>query len=540
MKNIKISSFIYILITIFLVIDFFGYKFIYNTILSNHEKDTTILFYKIKSQTSDLLSKLSFSYHTQKITLLKKHKIVYDYMMTHDLNGSLDEIHKQINQGVEDAPYDIYLADKDLIIQNTTYPMDKGFDLGFAKEIFDRHWEANVTVCSAPIREKKSNNFLSYTDTYLSKNGIDKVAVLEVSFTYKNATKELSEIQELITQYPIVKSAKAYSFGIEGFVYELMLKDDPAYKRTSQEIIDAKKKALYIANKLQNHDIFSQSYKKGDHYYKELHMSAHSPIEDNIKLIYTIVLNEDELHKNLTILHICMFLISILGIIAILFINRVRRKEMLLSEQDTFVQSAMHEIKTPLSVITLNNELREMEFGKDIYSEEINAALKLLHHSYNSMGYIVTKEALSYTSESIALDPIVADRVAFFQTIAKANDKEILAHIESDCKVDIAKVELIQLIDNNLSNAIKYSYAGSKIEVTLKKNILSFHSKGPAIKDRSKIFNKYFRENTTVGGYGLGLSIVKEIAKKYQIDTKLHSEDNKGTTFSYIFKMSYQ
>ena len=351
MKNIKISSFIYILITIFLVIDFFGYKFIYNTILSNHEKDTTILFYKIKSQTSDLLSKLSFSYHTQKITLLKKHKIVYDYMMTHDLNGSLDEIHKQINQGVEDAPYDIYLADKDLIIQNTTYPMDKGFDLGFAKDIFDRHWEANITVCSAPIREKKSNNFLSYTDTYLSKNGIDKVAVLEVSFTYKNATKELSEIQELITQYPIIKSAKAYSFGIEGFIYELMLKDDPTYKRTSQEIIDAKKKALYLANKLQNHDIFSQSYKKGEHYYKELHMSAHSPIEDNIKLIYTIVLNEDALHKNLTILHICMFLISILGIIAILFINRVRRKEMLLSEQDTFVQSAMHEIKTPLSVL---------------------------------------------------------------------------------------------------------------------------------------------------------------------------------------------
>ena len=540
MKNIKISSFIYILITIFLVIDFFGYKFIYNTILSNHEKDTTILFYKIKSQTSDLLSKLSFSYHTQKITLLKKHKIVYDYMMTHDLNGSLDEIHKQINQGVEDAPYDIYLADKDLIIQNTTYPMDKGFDLGFAKDIFDRHWEANITVCSAPIREKKSNNFLSYTDTYLSKNGIDKVAVLEVSFTYKNATKELSEIQELITQYPIIKSAKAYSFGIEGFVYELMLKDDPAYKRTSQEIIDAKKKALYLANKLQNHDIFSQSYKKGEHYYKELHMSAHSPIEDNIKLIYTIVLNEDALHKNLTILHICMFLISILGIIAILFINRVRRKEMLLSEQDNFVQSAMHEIKTPLSVITLNNELREMEFGKDVYSEEINAALKLLHHSYNSMGYIVTKEALSYTRESIALDSIVADRVAFFQTIAKANDKEITAHIESDCKVDISKVELIQLIDNNLSNAIKYSYAGSRIEVTLKKNILSFYSKGPAIKDRSKIFNKYFRENTTVGGYGLGLSIVKEIAKKYQIDTKLHSEDNKGTTFSYIFKMSYQ
>ena len=239
MKKIKLSSLIFILLILFLIIDFTGYKLLYNNILSNHEKDTKILFYKIKSQTSDLLAKLSYGYYIQKPILLKKHKTVYDYLMIHDLNGSLDEIHKQINQGYEDKPYDIYVADENLIIQNTTYPMDKAFDLVFAKEIFDRHWEKNITGCSAPIREKKSNNFLSYTDSYLSKNGQEKIALLEVSYTYKNAHEELSAVQAFITQNPIVTSAKAFSFGPEGFVYELMLKDDPSYIRTSEEIIAA-------------------------------------------------------------------------------------------------------------------------------------------------------------------------------------------------------------------------------------------------------------------------------------------------------------
>lgn len=536
MKNIKISSFIYLLITVFLVIDFFGYTLIYNTIISNHEKDTKILFYKIKSQTSDMLAKLSFSYHTQKSTLLKKHKIVYDYMLTHDVNGSLDEIHTLINEGLEDKPYDIYLADKDLIIQNTTYPMDKGFDLSFAKKIFERHWEENVTGCSAPIREKKSNHFLSYTDAYLSRNGVDRMALLEVSFTYRNVAKELFEIQQLITQHPIVKSARAYSFGTEGFVYQLMLKDDPSFKRTSEGIIAAEKRALEVAQKLQNHNIFSRTYKKEGHHYRELYMSAHSPIENDIMIIYTIVIDEDTLHTHLTILHICMFLISILGIIAILFINRVRKKEMRLSEQDRFVQSAMHEIKTPLSIITLNNELRELEYGKDIYTKEIDNALKLLHNSYDSMGFIISKEKLSYPEEILDLAKVIEERIAFFQSIAEANNKMITSAIDSHCRVNISRVELVRFIDNNLSNALKYSMTGTPIDVRLNGEKLSFHNQGEPIKDTDRIFDKYYRENNDIGGYGLGLSIIKEIARAYKIDITLHSDTVKGTTFTYLFK----
>ena len=142
--------------------------------------------------------------------------------------------------------------------------------------------------------------------------------------------------------------------------------------------------------------------------------------------------------------------------------------------------------------------------------------------------------------EAIFLSEVVADRAEYFKTIAKSNSKSIAITINSDIIVKMSLVELIRLIDNNLSNAIKYAYVNSTIDVVLENDRLSFHNIGNLIKDTKHIFDKYFRENSVVGGHGLGLSIVSDIAKKYSITITLHSNAQNGTTFLYIFKMSYQ
>ncbi|MEA3370096.1 MAG: HAMP domain-containing sensor histidine kinase, partial [Campylobacterota bacterium] len=214
----------------------------------------------------------------------------------------------------------------------------------------------------------------------------------------------------------------------------------------------------------------------------------------------------------------------------------IRKKERRLSEQDKFVQYSMHEIKTPLSVITLNNELRELEFGKDEYSSEIDSAIKLLKTSYDDMSFTITKDELDYPSETLVLSEVVSDRVEYFKTIAKSNSKSITFRVGSDCRVDISLVELTRLIDNNLSNAVKYSENSSNIEIKLEKNILSFSNRGKPIEDTKGVFEKYYRENSIVGGHGLGLSIVKDIAKKYSLDIELSSDETSGTIFQYKFK----
>jgi signal transduction histidine kinase len=212
-----------------------------------------------------------------------------------------------------------------------------------------------------------------------------------------------------------------------------------------------------------------------------------------------------------------MLIVTILGILSIYIVYKVRSKENRLNIQDKFIQNSMHEIKIPLSIITLNNELRELEYGKDDYSIEIDSALKILKNSYSDMNYMVLQNKNIYKIEIFNLEEILKQRINYFKSIAKANNKNIQYKIFSNCNVRISLVELTRLIDNNISNAIKYSNRNDEIFIKLSDNILSFQNKGVLIKDTKKIFNKYYRENNIIGGHGIGLSIVKDIAKKYKI-----------------------
>ena len=92
---------------------------------------------------------------------------------------------------------------------------------------------------------------------------------------------------------------------------------------------------------------------------------------------------------------------------------------------------------------------------------------------------------------------------------------------------------MVRLIDNNISNAIKYSAPQSAVTIIFEADTLSFNSHGSVIYDTKRIFDKYFRENNVVGGHGLGLNIVSDIAKKYNITITLTSDEKNGTTFSY-------
>jgi len=535
MKNIKISSFIFILIAIFLIINVIGYRLLYNNLQSSHEKDTEILFHKIKDQTSDLLVKLMYQYEIEKPTLLEKHKIVQAYLGNHDLNVSLNEIHEKINEGYEDKPYDIYITDKNLTIRNTSYETDLGFNLGFAKEIFEKHKAQNIIGYSFPIREIRNYNFLSYADSYLTKEGDERAAILQVSYTYKNMSKELISIEKLISRHSIMQDMKAYSFGQDNFIYDMMLQD-PDFENNTEKMASIREKAQQLSKKLHNNDLMMEHFTQNGSHFQRCYMLTQSPLSEDLKIVYTLLLNDDGYYTELNHLNLFMFFSVILGFIGIFIIVKVRGKEIKLSDQDKFVQSAMHEIKTPLSIITLNNELRQLEQGTDTYSEEIDNALKVLHNSYRSMSFIMKKDKLAYELEILDLSQIVKERIEYFQTIAAVNEKKIIFDINSHCRVEMSLIELTRLIDNSLYNAIKYSAVGSHIEVLLANNNLSFHNQGEAIKDKEKVFHKYFRENKTVGGYGLGLNIIKNIADKYGIDIRLESELSSGTTFAYTFK----
>lgn len=510
---------------------------LYNNIVDNHKKETKILFYKIKNDTSNLLSKLLFQYYKQEVILKDKHNLVLEYLQGKEnlLDIDLNKIYRKINKNTSTNPYNIYITDKDLVIKNTTYKADIGFNLSFAKDTFDEHLKNNIIGCCTPLFEKSSKIFLSFTDSYIIKDN-KKIGVVQVSYNYLNIKDQFKRIEDLISKYPNIEDAKAYILVNTGFINDLILKDFSSYKPNLKEILQKIEDGLKVKDHLGNKILTINKFIKNGIEYREMYMSAQSPIFDNTKIIYSILLNETKFNNDIINLNKFIFIITILGVITIIIITKIRDNETKLNNQDKFVQSAMHEIKTPLSVITLNNELRELEFGKDIYSKEIESALKILQNSYDDMSFAVTKNQIDYKIEKLLLKNIIIERIEYFNTIAKVSNKIIEYDLKSNCIVQISLLELVRIVDNSLSNAIKYSEKNSIIKVVLINNILSFHNNGIIIKNKKQIFKKYFRENNIIGGYGLGLSIISDILKKYNIHIEVNSTIEDGTTFKYRFK----
>lgn len=524
------STILFILITLFLLFNTFSYKLLLKNLYDNHEKNQQLTFNLIQRQSSNLLTKLLHEYTKQKDILLQKHNQVLSYLEKKSYDNSLDEIYKKINKS--DNPfYNIYITDENLIINNTTFKPDLGFNLSFAKDIFDKHKDNHLIGVSPPIFETYSLKFFSFSDSYLPKN--DK-RILQVGYTYESLNKDLEDLQFLINENKNIKESTAYLIFDDGYIGDFVFKSIKAHKPTLEEVNKRIEKGKMLSNSIKYGE-YKIEYQDDEKRYKILYFMEKSPIFDEAKIVYSLIFDEKDYQNDLKLLDIAMFLISLIGIITIYIVSKIRNNEKLLNYKDKFIEHSVHEIKTPLTVIKLNAQLRNRTFGDDKYSSKIEGAIKSLENSYEDMVFLHTKENIYYLKEDLNIEDILEERIKYFEVIAITQNRKLVLKIFNQLILNMSKIELIRLIDNNLSNAIKYSKIGSVIEIILKENELKFLSYGNQIKDVENIFRKYSRENNSVGGHGLGLAIVKDICMKYKISIQVNSFENGLNIFSYKF-----
>ena len=528
----KSSTILFFTILLFLLFSFISYRLLVKNLSDDHLKNQEITFYQIQKDTNNLLTKLLYKFSTQKEVLLAKHKEVLTYLHDKSYDIPLNEIYKKINENTTDSEYNIYITDENLIIKNTTFPADLNFDLSFAKELFENHYKSNIIGISPPIFEMYSLKFFSYTDSYLSKKDNK---VLQVSYTYNQLNADLKKLQHVIDSNPKIKASNAYILFNDGYIGDFIFKSLKSYKPTLKDIEERIKKGEELSKEIKENEYKTAYLEKENNKYKVTYFSQKSPIFDEAKIVYSIVFDESEYNNNLIKLNLAMIFICFIGIITIYIIYKVRFKENLLRYKDKFIEHSVHEIKTPLAIISLNIQLRNKFFGQDKYSKKIEGALKTLENSYEDMTFLHTKEKINYHIEHISLQKILKDRIKYFEIIASTQNRKLDLEIINNIYIDTSKIELHRLIDNNLSNAIKYSKIESTIKIILKDNVLEFQSFGKKIIDVNKIFDKYARENDSSGGHGLGLSIVKDICKKYNIDVRVTSMENGINIFSYKF-----
>ena len=210
----------------------------------------------------------------------------------------------------------------------------------------------------------------------------------------------------------------------------------------------------------------------------------------------------------------------------------------LLEKQDRFVKNAIHEINTPLSIILMNIDLYNLKYDKNPYLLKIEAAVKVLDNIYEDLAYVVKKDRVVYEQRMIDFSSFLEERVAYFEDVAQGNKLHLTPEIAPEQFIMFNDIELQRICDNNLSNAIKYSFERKPLFVRLyaqeNEIIFEIENQGEVIKAPEKLFDRYYREDEARGGFGLGLNIVKEICDAYGIVIDVVSDEEK-TLFRYHF-----
>ncbi len=139
----------------------------------------------------------------------------------------------------------------------------------------------------------------------------------------------------------------------------------------------------------------------------------------------------------------------------------------LVDSQKKFLKNSVHEINTPLSIIRTNIDLFKMHEKDNKYVSNIESGAKIIQYIYDDLSYLIKKDRVDYPKEYIDFSEFLKQRLEFFDGVANANDLFFITNIDEDIYIKFNRLELQRIVDNNISNAIKYSYAKSPIYIRL-------------------------------------------------------------------------
>jgi len=338
-----------------------------------------------------------------------------------------------------------------------------------------------------------------------------------------------------------MRGLEHYSLGVEKEIYDFSSSQKKTFDFPRSLVYET---YLYDKSKRQ---IFSTSSKTislntldstKDILYKKIILNS-----NRMSIEYLLITKEfsyEEIYRKA--LAAVFFLGAVLFLLAILFIKIIIHPlEKANRYLNSFFNDAMHELKTPLGIIQLNMEiLKERKDSKEL--QRLFNSVQNIALIYEDIEYLIKHKHVDYRPEEINFSVFLQERIRYFSDLAKIKDITIDENITPDINIIMNRIELQRLIDNTLSNAIKYSDKKVHILVSLLKEddalLFSIKDKGCGIKDTSSIFIRYYRENSIKGGFGIGLSIVKNICDKNDITIFVDSSIDIGTTFTYKFQLS--
>ena len=240
------------------------------------------------------------------------------------------------------------------------------------------------------------------------------------------------------------------------------------------------------------------------------------------------------------------------GIVCVL--HDVTKQEKIENERKEFVSNVSHELRTPLTSMRsylealLDGAWKDPEIAPQflqVTQEETDRMIRmikdLLDLSRMDSGRAVLD--LEYLNVNELFDHVIKR----FEMMIQSSDKQSKAFsikrefTERQLWVEVDADKMIQVLDNIMNNAIKYSPDGGTIKCGLVETndsvVLSISDEGLGIpkRDLTNVFDRFFRVDKararSMGGTGLGLAISKEVVQQHKGKIWVESTEGKGTTF---------
>jgi signal transduction histidine kinase len=237
--------------------------------------------------------------------------------------------------------------------------------------------------------------------------------------------------------------------------------------------------------------------------------------------------------------------------LAMTFNGLLDRLDKAFASQDRFVANASHQLRTPLTILKgelelmrkANPPLEEMKTGMESVGVEINRLIQLVQDLLLLARLEAGRDSITF--KPVRLDEVVMRVVSRLQKLAHKKQVKISTHFAADIPGAELDVEvqgdedlLDSMLENFVENAVKYSPAGSVVELSMKVFPtwieVNVQDAGPGIPSdlSQKIFERFTRVQPSqmVPGSGLGLSIASEIAHLHGIKIDLKSHKSEGGT----------
>lgn len=237
----------------------------------------------------------------------------------------------------------------------------------------------------------------------------------------------------------------------------------------------------------------------------------------------------------------------------VIILRDITKQKSLEEERDEFISVVSHELRTPITVA--EGSLSNLEFmmeRTDVPQPVLRENIKMSHDQVLFLARMVNdlstlsraERGVGDTTEEINMDELVQDLFKEYAPQAEAKGLRFNLDVEPQLgEISTSRLYLKELLQNFITNAIKYTKEGdvTLIAKKLPGNKLELAVKDTGIgiskSDQAHVFEKFWRSEDyrtrETGGTGLGLYVVRKLAKKLGVDIEMTSRLNHGSTFKF-------